>query len=193
MQRNARVSVWGFSMSPPPDQQGLQNGASLNEQERLVPPLPGGHCTTGGGARASVPQTGHFSRISDLCPFQRATHLFVSARSLYDHMFKETARMLDMWSHFYGNGVGVSLPRWDNVTFHWCHCNAFLLQWILCASLASHGAFQSECLQWKVSRSKYFFLLFYFSLVLVPMVNVYQNRVLHCGIPAGFTKSVLLG
>lgn len=38
MQCNASVSLWGFSMSPPPDQQGLQNRASLNEQDLLVPP-----------------------------------------------------------------------------------------------------------------------------------------------------------
>lgn len=148
----------------------------------------------------TAPQAEERARLSPRLDTSRESLTYVRFKGqrifsslLVHYMFKETARMLDMWSHFYGNGVGVSLPRWDNVTFHWCHCNAFLLQWILCASVASHGAFQSECLQWKVSRSKYFFLLFYFSLVLVPMVNVYQTRVLHCGIPAGFTKSVLLG
>lgn len=65
--------------------------------------------------------------------------------------------------------------RWFE--FHRCHINAFF-------SLTNHVYFESECLQWKVEN---IFLLFYISLVLVPMVNVYQTRVLHCGILAGFS------
>lgn len=75
----------------------------------------------------------------------------------------------------------TTFQRWSSVT---CH----LFFFFFCRHRSpAHvmGVLNMNIYYGKYHNWKYFFL-FYISLVLFPMGKVYQTRMLHCGIPAGF-------